>query len=384
MPLKGIKVLEFAGLAPAPFCGKILADFGAKVTVIDRVLDNQFNCLNRGKHVLAIDLKKPQGQTLARELCKKQDVLIEPFRPGVMEKMNLGPELLCKDNPRLIYARLTGFGQNGRLALRAGHDINYAAISGVLSMLGRRGEKPLPPVNILADFAGGGLMCAFGICLALLERHRSGRGQIVDSAMVDGAAYVASWLYMSRNIPPIWEGGERGNNWLDGGAFYYDTYETKDGKYMSVGALEPQFFELFKQHLGLPELSQFATQDSEKEAAKAAITAAFLQKTQSEWAAIFEDIDACVYPILDWHDVMQHDHNNERNSFVKLEDNTIAPQPAPRLSRTPGKLSMRSSKSPEAIEEAANVLGDLKLSPAALEKLLRDKVLILPNATAKL
>ncbi|XP_065357413.1 alpha-methylacyl-CoA racemase [Calliphora vicina] len=384
MPLKGIKVLEFAGLAPAPFCGKILADFGAKVTVIDRVPDNQFNCMNHGKRVLAINLKKPQGQNLARKLCKTQDVLIEPFRPGVMEKMNLGPEILCKDNPGLIYARLTGFGQTGRLAPRAGHDINYAAISGVLSMLGRKGEKPLPPINILADFAGGSLMCAFGICLALLERHRSGRGQIVDSAMVDGAAYVASWLYLSRNIPAVWEGKERGTNWLDGGAFYYDTYETKDGKYMSVGALEPQFFELFKKHLGLPKLSQFVSQDQEKEAAKADITAAFLQKTQSEWTAMFEDIDACVYPILDWRDVMQHDHNKMRESFVKLDDNLIAPKPAPRLSRSPGKLSTRSSNSPEAIEEAANVLGDLKLSPVELEELVNDRVLILPQPSAKL
>lgn len=348
------------------------------------MLDNQFNCLNYGKHVLAINLKKPQGQILARKLCKGQDVIIEPFRPGVMEKMNLGPEILCKDNPRLIYSRLTGFGQNGRLAPRAGHDINYAAISGVLSMLGRRAEKPLPPINILADFAGGGLMCAFGICLALLERHRSGRGQVVDAAMVDGAAYVASWLYMSRNVSPIWEGGERGANWLDGGAFYYDTYETKDGKYMSVGCLEPQFFDVFKEHLGLPKLSQFVTLDNEKDAAKAAVTAAFLQKTQSEWTAIFEDIDACVYPILNWSEVMQHDHNKFRESFAKLDDGITVPKPAPRLSRTPGSLSTRPITSPEAIQEAFDILKDLKLDSKELQKLVNNKVLVLPNLPAKL
>ena len=334
--------------------------------------------------MLAINLKKPEGQNLARQLCKSQDVLIEPFRPGVMEKMNLGPDVLCKDNPSLIYARLTGFGQNGRLAPRAGHDINYAAISGVLSMLGRKGEKPLPPINILADFAGGGLMCAFGICLALLERHRSGRGQVVDSAMVDGAAYVASWLFLSRNLPSIWQGAERGNNTLDGGAYFYDTYETKDGKYMSVGALEPQFFELFAKHLGLPDLSQFVTEESEKDAAKSAIASAFLQKTQSEWTEIFEDIDACVYPVLEWTDVMKHDHNKARDAFGKLDGDLIAPKPAPRLSRTPGALSTRPSSSAEAVEEASNIIKELKLSPTELEKLMADRILILPDNTAKL
>lgn len=383
MPLKGLKVLEFAGLAPAPFCGKILADFGAKVTVIDRVPDNQLNCMNRGKRVLAINLKKSKGQNLARQLCKGHDVLIEPFRPGVMEKINLGPELLCKDNPRLIYARLTGFGQEGRLAARAGHDINYVAISGVLSMLGRKGEKPLPPVNALADFAGGGLMCAFGICLALLERHRSGCGQIVDSAMVDGAAYVASWLFMSRNIPTLWQ-AERGDNKLDSGAFFYDTYETKDGKFMSVGALEPQFFELFKNNLGLPELSQYVTEDVDKDAAKAAVTAAFLQKTQSEWSSIFENIDACVYPILDWSQVLEHDHNATRKGFERLDDNIVAPAPAPRLKRTPGKLSTRPSSSREAEEEALDLVRDLKLSSAELKELVDDKILLLPSSNAKL
>lgn len=301
-----------------------------------------------------------------------------------MEKVNLGPEVLCKDNPSLIYARLTGFGQDGRLAPRAGHDINYAAISGVLSMLGRKGEKPLPPINILADFAGGGLMCAFGICLALLERHRSGRGQIVDSAMVDGAAYVASWLYLSRNLPSMWQGGERGNNILDGGAYFYDTYETKDGKYMSVGAIESQFFELFVTHLGLPELSQFLTDENEKESAKSQIAAAFLKKTQAEWTAIFEDIDACVYPVLDWNDVMQHDHNEARESFVKLNDNLIAPKPAPRLSRTPGVLSTRPSSSVTAVEEATNIIKDLQLTQSELEKLIANGILILPDNAAKL
>ncbi|XP_073825672.1 alpha-methylacyl-CoA racemase-like [Musca autumnalis] len=377
MPLKGIKVLEFAGLAPVPFCGKILADFGAKVTVIDRVNDNILNCMNRGKRILAINLKVPEGQQLVRKLAGNHDVLIEPFRPGVMEKLNLGPEVLCKDNPRLIYARLTGFGQHGRLAARAGHDINYAAVSGVLSMLGRKNERPQPPINILA-FAGGSLMCSLGICLALLERHRSGHGQVIDSAMTDGAAYVSSWLFMARNIPMVFQ-GKRGTNTLDGGSYFYDVYETKDGKYMSVAPIEPQFFDAFKDKLGLPELSQKVVNEDEKLAAKDILTKRFLEKTQAEWSAIFEDIDACVYPVIDWESVLDHDHLKSRHTFEKLDDGCLAPCPAPLLSRTPGQLSTRPSTSSEAIEEALDMLRDLKLSKVEMQKLVRNKVLILPT-----
>lgn len=304
-----------------------------------------------------------------------------------MEKINLVPNVLCKENPRLIYARLTGFGQDGRLAPRAGHDINYAAISGVLSMLGRKNEKPQPPINILSDFAGGGLMCALGICLALLERHHSGHGQIVDSAMVDGAAYVASWLYMARSVPSLFQ-GERGTNVLDGGQYFYDTYETKDGKYMSVGALEPQFFKEFKNKIGLPELSQYLAEDNERDAAKALVTKTFLQKTQAEWSSIFEDVDACVYPIVDWQDVMKHDHNKSRRAFERLDDDDVdsllAPQPAPRLSRTPGKLAKLPSSSSAAVEEALEIIRDLHLSSDELKNLVNEKVLLLPSSQAKL
>lgn len=349
--------------------------------------DNHLNCLNRGKQVIAINLKKPKGQSLVRLMAKKHDVVLEPFRPGVMEKLNLGPDVLCNDNPALIYARLTGFGQKGPLAPRAGHDINYAAISGVLSMLGRKDEKPMAPINLLADFAGGGLMCAFGICLALLERARSGKGQIVDSAMVDGAAYVGSWLFMTRSMPTLWQ-GERGTNTLDTGSYFYDTYETKDGKYMSVGALEPQFFELFKKNLGLPQLSQMLFEDCDKKAAKALVTAAFLQRTQAEWSEIFEDLDACVYPVVDWQDVMKHKHNSERQAFEKIGDENmdstlLAPKPAPILSRTPGKLSKRPCSAAEAVNQAMDLLNSLNLGQAELQELVNDNVLTLP-AGAKL
>ncbi|XP_016941365.2 alpha-methylacyl-CoA racemase [Drosophila suzukii] len=369
MPLKGIKVLEFVGLAPGPLCGKILRDFGATVTRIDKVLENPLDVLQHGKRTISVDLKNPKGQQLVRQLAKKYDVLIEPFRPGVMDKLNLGPTELFKANPRLIYARLTGFGQHGRLAPRAGHDINYAAISGVLSMLGRRHGKVTAPINLLADFAGGSVMCALGICLALLERHNSGRGQVVDASMVEGAAYVASWLFMSRNLG-IW-GRERGENLIDGGSYFYDTYKTKDGLYMSVGALEPQFFELLKQRLELPEdLTQFG--DEHEDRGRKLLTEAFLSKTQAEWSQIFEDIDACVYPVLDYREVHKHAHNKERNSFEIIDD-TPAPRPAPLLSRTPGKL-------PKATDnKQLELIDELDLEPQELKDLLDSGVLTLPE-----
>ncbi|KAH8392184.1 hypothetical protein KR215_002606 [Drosophila sulfurigaster] len=374
MPLKGIKVLEFVGLAPGPLCGKILADFGATVTRIDKMLENPLDVLHHGKSTLAINLKKPEGQGLVRQLASKYDVIVEPFRPGIMEKLNLGPAELCATNPRLIYARLTGFGQQGRLAARAGHDLNYAAISGVLSMLGRKHEKPTSPINLLADFAGGSVMCALGICLALLERHRSGRGQVVDAAMVDGAAYVASWLFMSRSLS-IWsEHQERGANLLDGGAYFYDTYETKDGRYMSVGALEPQFFELLKQRLELPqELSQYGVEH--EKLGRRLLTEAFLTKTQAEWSAIFEDVDACVYPVVEWQEAAEHRHNAERASFERFED-SLVPRPAPRLSRTPGKFRQHANGNA--------VLEDLQLTPEQLRQLQEDGVLTLPTTQHKL
>ncbi|XP_037958631.1 alpha-methylacyl-CoA racemase isoform X2 [Teleopsis dalmanni] len=333
--------------------------------------------MQHGKRTLALDLKQPKAQQLLQNIVGSYDVLIEPYRPGTMEKLKLGPDSLCKMHPKLIYARLTGFGQTGRLAKRAGHDINYAAISGVLSMLGRYGEKPTPPINILADFAGGSLMCAFGILLALLERHHSGKGQIVDAAMIDGAAYVASWLFMSRTLP-IWL-GKRGENMLDGGVYFYDTYETKDGKFMSVGALEPQFFEIFKTRIGLPDLTQIMTDEAEIKDVKSKIREVFLQKTQAEWSDIFEDFDACVYPVVEWEDVMKHDHNKERESF-QIIDNTIVPKPAPRLSRTPGNVDPNF----DIKQQFSTVLKELNLSKTELQKLIDEKILFLPQHTAKL
>ncbi|EDW02784.1 alpha-methylacyl-CoA racemase [Drosophila grimshawi] len=373
MPLRGIKVLEFVGLAPGPLCGKILADFGASVTRIDKVVDS-IDMLHQGKRTLVINLKKDGGQRLVQQLANKSDVLIEPFRPGVMEKLNLGPEVLCTSNPRLIYARLTGFGQQGPLAARAGHDLNYAAVSGVLSMLGREHEKPTAPINILADFAGGSVMCALGICVALLERYKSGRGQVIDASMVEGAAYVASWLFMSRNLG-IWE-QKRGRNLIDGGAYFYDTYRTKDGLYMSVAALEPQFFEILKERLQLPpDLSQFG--DEHQMHGKQLLTDIFLTKNQDEWSALFEDVDACVYPVVDWSKAQQHRHNAERESFVSVAD-AWAPCPAPRLSRTPGQIRQNTQSNEKSL------LDELNLRPKELCQLQEEGVLTLPPLKSKL
>lgn len=267
-----------------------------------------------------------------------------------MEKLGLGPDVLLKDNPRLIYARLTGFGQTGPISQRAGHDINYLAVSGVLSMLGRKETNPTPPVNLIADFAGGGLLCAFGICTALLERSRSGKGQVIDHSMTEGAAYVASWLMRSRELP-IW-GNERGDNMLDGGAFFYDTYETKDKKFMSVGAIEPQFFQEFANGLGL-DINQFGENDT----AKVKVAEKFKTKTQQEWIDIFEDTDACVFPVVEWSDAQNHRQNRSRGSFVQDTASCI-PVPAPILSRTPATSSVLKKQTvEESVESLLNEIG---------------------------
>ncbi|XP_006875453.1 PREDICTED: alpha-methylacyl-CoA racemase [Chrysochloris asiatica] len=242
MALRGVCVVELAGLAPGPLCGMILSDFGAQVLRVDRPGSaGDVSHLARGKRSLILDLKRPQGTEVLRRLCSRADVLLEPFRCGVMEKLQLGPEVLLRDNPKLIYARLSGFGQSGRLSTAAGHDINYLALSGVLSKIGS-GEQLYAPLNLLADFGGGGLMCTLGILLALFERTRSGKGQVIDANMVEGTAYLSSFLWKTHKAG-LWD-RPRGQNLLDGGAPFYTTYRTADGQFMAVGAIEPQFYEL--------------------------------------------------------------------------------------------------------------------------------------------
>ena len=332
--------------------------------------------LRAGKRTISLNLKKPKAVEIMKKLCKNADVIIEPYRPGVMEKLGLGPDVLINENPSLIYARLTGFGGDGtgKYADRAGHDINYLAVSGLLSMFGRKGEKPLPPVNFGADFAGGGLMCAFGICTALLERHRSGKGQVVDCAMVEGAAYVGSWLYRSRELP-VW-GSKRGDNFLDSGNHSYDTYETKDGKFMSVGAVEPQFYAVLLKSLQLdPEA---VDQHGDVEKNRKLFTEVFKKKTQKEWCEIFDHVDACVFPVLEWDEAPEHEHNKVRNVFLdpKKANGAVVPNPAPKLSRTPAQSSAQLGEK-HPIEMAQEILSEIGVGRDEMKKLYENDVLIL-------
>merc|ERR1712168_1592917 len=332
MAFKRIKVIEMAGLAPAPMCGMILSDFGASVIQISKPNDIQdHDCLHSGKKRICVDMKHELGQSIIKNLVKSADILIDPFRPGIMEKYSLGPSELKKVNSRLIFARLSGYGQSGPKKMSAGHDINYLAMSGVFSMLGRKNDNPHPPINLTADFAGGGLMCAFGISMALFARESSGVGQVIDCSMVEGAAYVGQWLWRSQNLF-IW-GKPKGNNLLDGGVHFYDTYETKDHKFMAVGAIEPKFYDNFVSGLGstVEEIPQFGDFDKLKNI----VSTIFLSKSQKEWCDIFENSDACVTPVLSLTEAAQDEHNKYRNSFITSHEN-VAPQPAPKLSLNPG------------------------------------------------
>lgn len=368
MALAGIRVLELAGLAPAPFCGMVLSDFGASVIRIDRtkagmVVDTQ----SRGKRSVAIDLKTTAGVGLLKKLCLQSDVVLEPYRKGVMEKLGLGPQELLRENPRLIYARLTGYGQNGPLSLAAGHDINYLAMSGLLSRLGRSSEKPYAPLNLVADFAGGGLACALGIVLALLERTKSGKGQIVDASMVEGAAYVGSFIWKSQRIG-LWS-NPRGQNMLDSGAPFYDTYQTSDGKYMAVGAIEPQFYkELLKGlELDTDELPSQMSFDDWPELRRV-FKERFASKPQAHWRRIFDGTDACVTPVLSFEEVGSHPHNQQRGSFIKDHNGEESPRPAPVLDRTPAEPCLKPD--PMIGEHTVEVLQEYGLTSVQIEQLL--------------
>ena len=360
-PLKGIKVIEMAGLAPSPYCGMILSDFGANVVIIDRVVKDTpeipnimaKNPFDRGKRSMRINLKTEQGVEIVTKMISRSDVLLEPYRPGVMEALKLGPDKALKINPKLIYARLTGWGRSGPYSSMAGHDINYIALSGALSLFKREGEKPLPPCNILGDFAGGGMLCAMGILLALIERNNSGKGQVVDAAMVDGAANLSTFFYglFAHHLMSL----DIGSNMLDSGAPYYQTYETADGKYMAVGAIEGRFYAHLLQGLGLDPSSlpqqndrTFWPQITRR------FTEVFKTRTRDEWTAVFEGKDACVAPVLELNEVGTHPHNRERGLLMSI-DGLSLPAPSPRLSRTPAKVARmadpRGSNTREVLKE---------------------------------
>jgi alpha-methylacyl-CoA racemase len=343
-PLAGVKVIELAGIGPGPFCGMMLSDMGAEVLRIDRagsvmasIPDGpRADLLGRGRRSVGVDLKRPEGVETVLRLVERADVLYEGFRPGVTERLGLGPDVCLARNPRLIYGRMTGWGQDGPLAQAAGHDINYIALTGALHSIGRKGEKPVPPLNLVGDFGGGGLILAFGIACALVERDRSGQGQVIDAAMVDGAAALMAIIYGGHQSG--WWKDERGVNMLDSGAHFYDTYETLDGKYVSVGSIEPQFYALLVKHAGLEGEDLPAQNDrSQWPEMRRRLEAIFKTRTRDEWCEIMEGSDVCFAPVLTLSEAPTHPHALARDAFRQVSGVT-QPAPAPRFSRTTAEL----------------------------------------------
>lgn len=338
-PLTGIRIIELAGIGPGPFCGMMLADMGAEIIRIDRPGKKQANktdILARGRRSIAVNLKDPTGVKLVLSMIKNADALFEGFRPGVTERLGLGPEDCLALQPRLVYGRMTGWGQTGPMAQAAGHDINYIGLAGALHAIGRNSEKPLPPLNLVGDFGGGGMLLAFGLVCALLEAKQSGKGQVVDAAMVDGAASLMAMFFGMR------AGGNfrdtRGTNLLDGAAHFYDTYETSDGEHICIGSIEPQFYALLIEKTGVdaerfkPQMNPTMWAELSKE-----LTVVFKTKTRAEWCAIMEGTDICFAPVLSMAEAPEHPHNKARSTFLEI-DGVTQPAPAPRFSRTEPKI----------------------------------------------
>jgi alpha-methylacyl-CoA racemase len=335
-PLEGLKIIEIAGIGPGPFCAMMLADMGAEIVRIDRKgaagSGTKADILNRGRRSIALDLKTTEGIEAVLKLIEQADALIEGFRPGVMERLGLGPEVCQQRNAKLVYGRMTGWGQYGPLAQTAGHDINYIALTGALHSVGQRGRAPVPPVNLVGDFGGGGMMLAYGLVCGLLEARTSGQGQVVDAAMTDGSAALMAMTYGFK-AKGMWT-NERGSNLLDGGAHFYDTYECADSKWVAIGPVEPQFYSLLLELCGLDD-PDFEDQrnPSKWPELKTKFAIVFKTKSRDEWSAIMEGTDACLTPILDLDEAPLHPHNQVRKTFVEL-DGVMQPAPAPRFSRT--------------------------------------------------
>ncbi|MCC6920433.1 MAG: CoA transferase [Alphaproteobacteria bacterium] len=340
-PLTGTKIVEFAGIGPGPFCGMLFADMGAEVIRIDRKgaaggRAGRFDIASRGKKSIALDLKSPDAIETVLKILEKADALIEGFRPGVMERLGLGPDVVLKRNPKMVYGRMTGWGQTGTIAHSAGHDLNYISLTGAVGAMGRKGQPPAPPLNLVGDFGGGALYLAMGVCAALVEAGKSGKGQVIDTAMTDGAASLMSMFYGMRAA-----GGwtnSTGENLLDGGAHFYDTYETRDGKYISLGSIEPQFYALLREKAGLTD-PEFDKQMDKAHwpSLKTKIAAAIKTKTRDEWDALMLGTDVCYAPVLSIDEAPHHPHNKSRQTFVEI-DGFMQPAPAPRFSRTKSEI----------------------------------------------
>ena len=386
-PLQGLKIVEVAGIGPGPFCAMMLADMGAEVLRIDRLdavgKDREVgfmragrnSILNRGRRSVALDLKSAEGVATFLELIDSADALIEGFRPGVMERLGIGPEVCDVRNPRLVYGRITGWGRDGPLHQAAGHDINYIAISGALHTIGRADGGPVAPPAMIGDIGGGAMMLAFGIVSALLEARQSGRGQVVDAAITDGAALMASIVYEFKAMG-LWR-NERQTNLLDGGAHFYDTYQCADGKWISIGAIEPQFYSLLIEKLEIddPEFSR-QLDPSAWPTLKQKLATKFRTKTRDEWCAVMEGTDACFAPVLSLDEARHHPHNVARNTFIE-RGGVTQPAPAPRFSRTTAEISM---PAPYAGEHNYQALADWGVDRSALS---HPNGTILPGQQAK-
>lgn len=366
-PLSGVKVLEFAGIGPGPFCGMLLADMGAEVVRIDRKGGrggSKYDISSRGKKSIALDLKKPEAIEACLKLIEGADILQEGFRPGVMERLGLGPDVALARNPKLVYGRMTGWGQTGMLAQAAGHDINYISLTGALHAIGRPGEKPVPPLNLVGDFGGGALYLAMGMLAALVEAQRSGKGQVVDAAMTDGATSLMTMFY-GFTAAGMWK-DEKGVNLLDGGTHFYDTYETKDGKYISIGSIEPQFYAILREKAGLSDdIWQHQMDSSKWPEMKDKITEVFKTKTRDEWCAIMENTDICFAPVLSITEAKDHQHNKDRQTIVEV-DGVAQPNIAPRFSRTVSKIN---GPIPSVGEQNDDILKSFGFSADAIETL---------------
>jgi alpha-methylacyl-CoA racemase len=361
-PLAGVKIVEIAGIGPGPFCAMMLADMGADVIRVDRAGNVRGgdpavppgDLINRGRRSIGVDLKTPEGIETVLRLVEKSDGLIEGFRPGVAERLGIGPDECLARNPAVVFGRMTGWGQVGPYASTAGHDINYISLAGALESMGRRGEAPVPPLNLVGDFGGGGMYLAFGMVCAILEARGSGQGQVVDAAMVDGAASLMTFFHGFRAMG-IWN-DERGTNMLDTGAHYYDVYECSDGKYVSIGSIEPQFYAELREKLGLDDPKWDAQMSrSEWPGFKEELAAIFKTKTRDEWCELIEGSDVCFAPVLSMAEAPEHPHNVARGTFTEVAGIT-QPRPAPRFSRTDSSIER---PPPHAGQHTDEVLADI-------------------------
>ena len=373
-PLHGVRILEIAGIGPGPFAAMMLADMGAEVVRVERVqavrddaTGPHWDVMLRGRRNVALDLKHADGVETLLSLVERADVVIEGFRPGVMERLGVGPEVCLARNPKLVFGRMTGWGQEGPYASSAGHDINYIALAGALAHFGRAGEPPTPPLNMVGDFGGGGMLLAFGVVCALLEAQRSGKGQVIDAAMVDGSAVLMSMFWAYRNVG-MFDEHARGVSLLDTGAHFYDVFECADGEWVSVGSIEPQFYALLLEKTGLTGDPEFTNQMDKTQwpTLKRKLAEVFKTKTQSQWNEIMEGTDVCYAPVLRMSEAAQHPHNVARNTFIEVAGVT-QPAPAPRYSRTATDLPTAPA---HAGQHTRAVLGDWGVDAVRIDTLI--------------